>query len=225
MRRDEWIQSLLIMATVALVVVGAVWLLMPPRDTSWDEPGDMLPRRNAPKQVTLWVGEVEPGLKGVLTAVFGDPEPDSAHDRKLNEALGRVEGAAAPPLAFYRLLLFNTSKIEKRFPLSDGALVVKPAEGAVVGLQNLSEGDLAEDPEISPSVRATLAMLGTLRADVEVPAGKRVNLVVAFAGRADLATADSVETAEGRPFHRLQRTRAELRRIIADPRVDRIRDL
>lgn len=222
MTRDEWTQALLITGTIALVTVGVIWMLVPGIGDDWDEPGDMIPRRTAPAQVTLWAGEIQPGLKGVLVAVYGDPEPDAEHDRKLNAALDRQAGAE---LGFYRLLLFNTSSEDKQFSLADGALVVQAAAGTSVGLQNLSDGVAAGRIEVSPAVRATLGMLGTLSAEVDVPPGKRVNLIVAFRGHTDLATAESVATAEGHAFHRLQRSRAELRRIIADPRADRIRDL
>lgn len=222
MTRDEWSQALFVTATIALVTAGLVWLLGPGRRGSeWDEPGSMKPRRVAPPEVTLWVGEIEDGLKGVLTSVYGDAEPDAAHDAQLNEDLG-----TAAPLGFYRLLLYNTSEAPKRFALADGALVVIPAEGAeTVRLRNLAAELASGQLEPAPGLAFTLDRLGALRDAVDVPAGQRANLVVAFSGRRDLATARSVETAEGRTFRRLPKTRAELRRLIADPRADRIRDL
>ncbi len=224
MTRDEWSQALFVTATVALVTAGAVWLLGPGRrGADWDEPGDMKPRRSAPRQVTLWVGDVEPGLKGVLTSVYGDPKPDAEHDARLNEGLGLEADAT---LGFYRLLLYNTSAEDKRFLIEDGAISVKPGDGAdAVGLRNLS-GDVAAG-RLNPArgLQFTLNRLGTLRAAIDVPAGERANLVLAFSGHRDLATAQAVETAEGRAFRRLPKTRAELRRLISDPRADRIRDL
>lgn len=224
MTRDEWSQALFVTATIALVTAGLVWLLGPDRrGGGWGEPGAMKPRRNAPREVTLWVGELESGLKGVLTTVYGDPVPDAEHDAELNEGLGLEAGQ---PLGFYRLLLFNTTGEDQTFTLSDGAIAVVPADGTeTVRLRNLA-GDLAAGRiEPAPGLRFTLNRLGTLRDAVDVPAGQRANLVVAFSRRRDLATARSVETAEGRPFRRLPKTRAELRRLISDPRADRIRDL
>lgn len=224
MTRDEWSQALFVTATIALVTAGLVWLLGPGRRGSdWSEPGAMKPRRSAPKEVTLWVGEFEPGLKGVLTTVYGDPKPDAEHDAQLNEGLGL---SGEHPLGFYRLLLFNTSEEDKRFALAEGALAVIPADGAeAIRLRNLSDDLAAGRLEPAPFLRFTLNRLGTLRGAVDVPAGERANLVVAFSGHRDLATARAVETAEGRSFRRLPKTRAELRRLISDPRADRIRDL
>ncbi|MDJ0974435.1 MAG: hypothetical protein QNJ98_08260 [Planctomycetota bacterium] len=224
MTRDEWSQALFVTATIALVTAGLVWVLGPGRRGAGDdEPGAMKPRRSAPAEVTLWVGEIEPGLKGVLTTVYGDPKPDAEHDAQLNEGLGRE---AADLLGFYRLLLFNTSEEVKRFTLADGAIVVIPADGAeTVRLKNLAADLAAGRLEPAPGLQFTLNRLGALRDVVDVPAGQRANLVVAFSGRRDLATVRAVETAEGRTFRRLPRTRAELRRLIADPRADRIRDL
>lgn len=223
MSREEWSQALFVTATIALVTAGLVWLLGPERrGAEWDEPLDAKPRRSAPADVTLWVGEVEPGLKGALTAVYGDPEPDARHDQRINEGLGLAEDAA---LGFYRLMLFNLSAEDKRFELADGALRVLGVDGdATVPLSNLARRLADGDIDPPPGLRFTLSSLGTLRDAVDVPAGKRANLVVAFAGRVDLAKAEAVETAEGRSFHRLQRTRAELRRLISDPSTDRIRD-
>lgn len=221
MSRDEWSQALFVTATIALVTAGLIWLLGPSRrGAEWDEPTDPKPRRTAPADVTLWVGEVQPGLKGALTSVYGDPGPDARHDERLNAGLGLTESAA---LGFYRLMLFNVSAEDKRFDLTDGALLVQ-VDGGAVGLRNLSARIDAGELVPAPALRFTLTSLGTLRKFVDVPAGKRANLVVAFDARPDLTTAHSVETSEGRSFHRLQRTRSQLRSLISDPSTDRIRD-
>jgi hypothetical protein len=200
---------------VALFVVGYL------RQQPSIDGGDSLPRRHLPAQVTLWVGDVRPGLQCALTEVYGDPRADLAHDAELSAVLG---ADAKSPLGFYRLLLFNTSDEIQRYEIQDDGLLVRGAAGAAAGLRRLS--DLAtlgakDDAGVLFSLRA----LGTLREDVEIEPGTMANLVLAFARHSDLEEAEAVETAEGVPLRRLSRSRRELRDLMADPRAEVVQKL
>ena len=217
MPRSEWTPLVVAAATVGVVTAFLIWAVST-RFVGDDEPGDSKPLRSAPPQVTLWVGEVHPGLKGALTDVYGDTRPDHAHDARLNEQLG-LEGDAA--LAFYRLLLFNTSTEERAYPLRSGGLaVVADADGPEALLHPLSG-----PPTLDGGTRFALEALGTLRDSVAVPAGSMANIVVAFDRRRDLSRAAGVETAEGTALAQRRMSRVMLRRLIENPRADWIQDL
>jgi hypothetical protein len=168
--------------------------------------------------VTLWVGQVSPGLKGALTDVYGDERPDLAHDARLNEELG-LEGAAG--LAFYRLLLFNTSDEARDYPVLEGGLAVHGDADVPAARMKPLSGSAVRDG----GTRFALEALGTLRASVTVPAGAMANVVVAFDRRSDLSTAASVATLEGTALARRRMSRVALRRLLEDPRADWIQDL
>ena len=209
-----WVAACAGLATaVALFIVGYL-RQQPDLDAT-----DSLPRRRLPAQVTLWVGDVQPGLQGALTEVYGDPRADEAHDAELSAVLG----ADGTPMGFYRLLLFNTSDEVKRYEIRNDGLMVRGAAGEA-GLRRLSERDapIAKDDQ---GVLFSLKALGTLREDVEIEPGTMANLVLAFARHSDLEEAEAVETAEGVPLRRLNRSRQELRDLMANPRAEIIQKL
>jgi hypothetical protein len=221
-RARDWTPLVLLSSALCLGVVLYVLVSRPELIRGvMDGVGPAHARRHAPPSVDVWVGEVAPGLKGVLSAVWNDPEPDLLHDREINEGLD-LEGEG---YAFYRLLLFNTAQEERTVLLEDGALRIQEADGAPVPLLSLAErverGDLAP----SASLRMVLAALGTLRRSVTLAPGEMADLVVPFRDRVDLGTAQSVASADGTPFRRRRIARAELQRLMLDPDEARVRDL
>lgn len=217
MPRSEWTPLVVAAATVGVVTAFLVWAIST-RFADDEEPGAERPLRAAPPQVTLWVGEMLPGLKGALTDVYGDDLPDRAHDARLNEQLG-LEGDAT--LAFYRLLLFNVSDEERAYPLREGGLAVHDEDDSHVARMTPLDGSRVR----TGGTRFALEALGTLRDTVNVPAGSMANVVVAFDRRNDLASASAVETLEGTALAQRQMSRTALRRLMEDPRADWIQDL
>jgi hypothetical protein len=212
----DWTPIVLLVSTICLGTVAIVWAIErlkhpPPYQES--EPGPERGERGAPADVDLWVGEVVPGVKGVLTSVFGDAQPDRAHDEELREGLRLAPGA---PLAWYRLLLFNTSAEPRTVPLRPGGLVVETEDGAT-SLASLPALLKSGEARPSPALSAVLRGLGALREEVSLPAGDATLLLVCFDRRVDLAGAKTVATANGARFHRRRMGRGELQRLIAEP--------
>jgi len=217
----------LITATLSLTIVGVVLLSSPVFDISLfgRTAGPELARHPMASQVVGWVGEPVPGLKGLLTPVWGEPGPDLAHDRTLNEglALTKEKGAA---LAFYRLLVFNTSAEAIRLPLADGALEIQPA-GNAPPVRLASVAALVEAGRASPSGALSMVLdaQGTLLEAVVVPPGMMADLLVAFERRVGLEDAAGVHGMDGVAFARRRIPRGDLEALLLDPDVARIQDL
>ncbi len=211
-----WVAACAGLATaVALFVVGYL------RQQPSLDGGESLPRRRLPAQVTLWVGDVRPGLQCALTEVYGDPRADLAHDVELSAVLGTD---AKTPLGFYRVLLFNTSDEVQRYEIQDDGLLVRGSAGVAAGLRRLSDREGNADAD-DAGVLFSLRALGTLKEDVEIEPGTMANLVLAFAKHSDLEEAQGVETGEGVPLRRLSRSRQELRDLMANPRAEVVQKL
>jgi hypothetical protein len=223
MRRNDWTPAVLAttvaVAVVAAAILGAIWL----RDRG-ESAGPERSRRLPPPRVDAWVGDLAPGLKGVLGPVWGDPGPDLDHDRELNAGLDLPEGRG---LAWYRLILFNTSEGAISVPLPEGAIAIHaPDSAAPVTLRSLSA--LVERGEVKPppgGLRTVLKNLGALETTVEVPAGSSVSLLVPFGRRVDLEQAVDVASADGVKFHRRRMDRGEFQELLGSPDEARIKDL
>ena len=223
MAPNDWTPAVLITATVSLVTAGLVWLVAP-----WGPygphsgPGATIPRHPLPPEVVVWTGELAPGLKGVLGPVWGDTVPDLHHDGMLNEDLG-LKGPEA--LAYFRLLVFNTSSESRTLTLDEGELVMLDESGAQVPLRSLAA--MVERGEIHPGdgLQFSLRALGALSSTLEVPAGSFVPLLVSFDARVRISTARAVATAQGKSLRRRQMARAEFRRLFAQPDEARVKDL
>jgi hypothetical protein len=203
-------------STVCFGTVAIVWgldrLRYPPLRQE-GEPGPQRGERGAPADVDLWVGEVVPGVKGVLTSVFGDVQPDRAHDEELRRGLGL---AAATPLAWYRLLLFNTSAEARTVALKPGGLVIETDDGPI-GLASLAALVKSGAAQPSPALSAVLSGLGALREEVPLAAGTATLVLVCFDRRVELSGAKTVASANGARFRPRRMGRGELQRLIAEP--------
>jgi hypothetical protein len=202
--------------TVCLTAVATVWTierLDPPRSAADSEPGPTRAERGAPSEVDLWVGELKPGVKGVLTSVWGDALPDQAHDEELRSSL-RLPGSSR--LAWYTLLLFNVSGEGRTVTLEEGGLVVEDPAGRV---RLASLPVLVQRGEANPSgsLKAVLNGLGALRREVVLAPGDAATLLVCFDRRLDLGGAQTVATADGTAFRRRRMGRGDLQRLMADP--------
>jgi hypothetical protein len=215
--RGDWTALVLLASAVTLAAVTATWVIerIDERHAAVEaEPGPERGERGAPSEVDLWVGEVRPGVKGVLTGVWGDALPDRAHDDELRASLQLAPGSA---LAWYRLLLFNLSGEPRTVPLVDGSLVVDTHEGhaRLTSLAALVERGVARP---SPSLATVLKGLGALRADVTLAPGEAATVLVCFDRRLDLGGAHTtVATADGSAFRRRRMGRGDLQRLMADP--------
>jgi hypothetical protein len=220
----DWTPAVLITATVSLVTVGLVWLVTPWGPGRFGEPsGPTRPRHRPPAEVVVWTGELAPGLKGVLGPVWGDARPDQDHADLLNDDLG-LTGERA--LAYFRLLVFNTSDETRSLALGAGELVVLGEEGqSPLPLRSLARMVADGEVAIPRGLEFSLRSLGALTESIDVPPGRFAKLVVPFGGSARLDTARTVVTAHGTELHRRQMATAAFRRLIEDPNEGRLKDL
>jgi hypothetical protein len=169
--------------------------------------------------VDLWVGDVAPGVKGVLAPEWNQPAWDARQDEVLSEALGRHGGDA---LAFGTLVLFNTSPSPARVATGEGSLVLRGADGAAAPSVSLAP---VLDGAAGSAAATTLRLLGAGREAVDVPAGRMVRLPVAFPRRVPLPAASSVERGDGTPLRRRRMAQREWAGLLQSPSVDALRDL
>ena len=212
----DWTPLVLLVSSVTLTAVATVWVLErveASRAAQEAIPGPEQGEHGAPAEVDLWVGEVGPGVKVVLTSVWGDALPDRAHDDELRQGLGLPEGS---PLAWYTLLVFNTSAEARTVPLEEGGLVVE-TEGGRARLASLPALVQRGEARPSPSLASVLTGLGALQRQVVLQAGEAASLLVCFDRRMDLGGAKTVATADGAAFRRRRMGRGDLQRLMADP--------
>jgi hypothetical protein len=223
MDRNDCTPAVLITATVCLMTAGLVWLVAPWGPRRARDAGDTIPRRGYRHEVVVWTGEVAPGLKGVLGPVWGDPKPDRDHDGILNRDLG-LEGANA--LAYFRLLVFNTSNEPRVLELGNGRLVMTGEDGArSLPLRSLAAMVTAGEVTVDARLRFTLHSLGALSPRLEIPPGEFVKLVVPFAGDARIERARTIVTAQGTVLRRVELARAVFRHLMESPDEARVKDL
>lgn len=224
MRRADWTPLVLVTASISVTVVAAVLLTTPWLRAPWgNDPGPSLARRHLAGELQVWVGDVAPDVTGLLGPVWGEDEPDRAHDRRLNEQLGLSEGQG---LAWYHLLLFNRSDAPQQVSLADGALVIRPVGGAGPSALRSLVGLVARgEARVAPSLASVLTARGALSEAVEIPAGWMADLLVAFDRRIPLDEAAEVATATGSAFRRRPMTRRDLEALVEDPASERLEDL
>lgn len=206
----------------ALTVASALWTRRvphappPPREIA------------ATGDVDLWVGELAPGVKAVLSAEWNHPDWDHAQDARWNAGLLTSGRAGPSALAFYALVAFNTSDAAVTLSFPEGAFqVALPAgagprdEGATLRSVNLAAW--LSQPIVTDSAAATtLRMLGADREVVEVPPGKMLKRPVAFPRRVSLADATGVVRGDGRPFRRRRMPRSEWAGLLGSPSVEQV---
>ncbi len=223
MARADWTPAVLIASTVSLTVVTVVLMTSPVFQPSYDtRPGPARPRHALPDRVAVWVGDLDGGLRAMLSPVWGDAEPDAVHDRTLNAGL-----AVQRPLAFYELMVFNPSDQSASLALPDGALRIQPTDdgGDVVSLQSVSSLVESGRATPSPALRTVLLGLGSLRPVVEIEPGAMAILLVAFDRRVDLEDVVAVSWADGTAFRRRPIARERLEALLLDPTEARVGEL
>ena len=211
-RRDEWLIGVLVGSAVALGLVAIFLMVRPVVDP--DEPGVDHPRRHAPEKVQVWVGTLQPGVVGILAPVWGDPTPDRSYEGRLNETLG-LTGPKA--LGYCRLLAFNTTEQPQTLSIPDRLLEITGGEGRVVALRSLAAMVDRGEVQVPEGLAFTLRAVGTLRHEIEIPAGSMANLVVPFAHPAPLTAASAVQTAKGEALRARPILRRRLQRLMQRP--------
>jgi hypothetical protein len=209
--------ALLVGLGAAGLLMGLLLLAQPLLRRLFDRPLPSGAPAGREAQVDVWVGDLAPGVKGILGNVYDEPEADRKNDRAWNEALGVRE-----PLAYYRLHVANTSSDTVRVDLRDGVLTLTPpGGGAPLGMRSLAPLLAAGT---SP-LRGNLAAVGSGRESLEVPAGSLATPYVAFPRRIPLGEAAGVARSDGTAF---QRRRIPLDRwedLRASPTARAVEDL
>jgi hypothetical protein len=206
----------------AAALLFVILLLAQPHLRSWFE--RPLPPRAPPErapEVDLWVGDLAPGVKGVLSAVWNDPRTDERNDELWNERLGLSEPRR---LAYYQLHVFNTSSEAVIVTLRDGALTITPKGGAPLPMRSLASL-LATASASSPAVAASLAALGSSRETIEVPPGRLAAPFVAFERRVPLDEAVAVARLDGTAFHKRRIPRRRWESLRSAPEARELEDL
>jgi hypothetical protein len=171
--------------------------------------------------VDLWVGELAPGVKGALSAVWNEPETDARNDEWWNDRLG-LSGPGR--LAYYQLHVFNTTGEPVRVTLADGALSITPEGGEPLPMRSLASLLQASGPA-SPALARSLAALGSARETIEVPPGRMASPFVAFPRRVGLGDAVAVARLDGTSFRKRRIPRSRWEDLRLSPRPDEIEDL
>ena len=178
------------------------------------------------REVDLWVGDLVPGVKAILASEWNQPDWDARHDATLNAGLGL---AGKEALAYYQLLLFNTTEAEVTVPVRDGALTLVDPSGASLPLRSLAPllrgappggGSAPTSPPAS-----TLRALGAHVEEVVLPPGRMTRHPVAFARRVPLGELASVASADGARFHARRILEPAWAGLLHSPRTSDLRDL
>ena len=196
-------------------------------------------RAPVPADVDVWVGEVAPGVKAVLSAEWNHPDWDRLQDERWRAGLGSPD---AQGLAFYALVAFNTSASAVALSFPEGAYRIVPAAspatpgaapapggaavppvGAIASLDLATW--LARPPIATSAAGTTLKMLGADRGTVEIPPGKMLRRPLAFPRRVPLDQAEAVLRSDGVAFHRRRMRRSEWAGLLSSPSVEQIRAL
>jgi hypothetical protein len=223
MEASDWTPAVLITATISLMTAGLVWLVTPWSPGAVGGAGHTIPRRMPRAEVVVWTGEVAPGLKAVLGPVWGDPKPDRHHDERLNADLGLAGDRA---LAYYRLLVFNTTAEEHSLALGEGQIVMLgETGGSKLPLRSLARMVERGEVEVHGGLEFSLRSLGALATTVAIPAGSFAKFVVPFDGAASIETARAIATKDGKELRRRQIAQAAFRRLVEDPDESQVKDL
>jgi len=197
--------------------------------TSWGRSRGALPTSPEPlagvsREVDLWVGEIVPGVKAILASEWNQPDWDARHDATLNDGLRLVGNDR---LAYYQLLLCNTTEAEVTVPVRDGALSLVRRDGSQLPMVSLAPrlagaggGAVASSPQVS-----TLRALGGHLAEVSLPPGRMTRHPVAFAYRVALGELASVASADGTPFRARRILEPVWAGLLHSPRTSDLRDL
>jgi hypothetical protein len=180
------------------LLLAALLLVQPRLRALFERPLPARPLAERPPQVDLWVGDLAPGVKGVLGGVWNEPETDERNDAWWNERLG-LSGATR--LAYYQLHVFNTSSETATVRLRDGELTITPKGGDPLPMRSLA-ALISTAGAAAPALARTLDALGSSRETIEVPPGKTASPFVAFPRRVGLGEAVAVARLDGTSFHR-----------------------
>ena len=175
----------------------------------------------AARDVEVWVGQLSPGVKGVLSSEWNEALWDERQDAILNGGLGLTDGQL---LAFYSLVVFNTSGAAVKVRLTDGSLLVTPVGGETLRSHDLAALFAGPTAPSSPQA-AVLRSLGADREVVDVPPGKMARQPVALAKRVNLATFEGVVTVDGMAFHRRRIPQKAWAGLLHSPSVEDIENL
>ncbi len=182
------------------------------------------PLAGVSREVDLWVGELAPGVKAILASEWNQPDWDARHDATLNDGLGLV---GKDRLAYYQLLLCNTTEAMVTVPVRDGALSLVGKDGTALAMRSLSPllgGAGVPFALDSPQV-ATLRALGGHLPEVALPPGRMTRHPVAFARRVALGELASVASADGTPFRPRRMLEPVWAGLLHSPRTSDLRDL
>ena len=174
--------------------------------------------------VDLWVGDLAPGVRGVLASEWNDPAVDAAYDDEMNRDLGLTGGRG---LAYYRLVVFNTSDRPVSLTFRDGGLTLTPKGERPLPMRSLASLLLGGDGRAAPASpqAATLRALGAGRETVEVPPGGRHSHPIAFERRVPLALAAAVAWVDGTEFHARRIPGQRWSGILEGPSAADVKDL
>ena len=173
------------------------------------------------RDVEVWVGQLAPGVKGVLSSEGNDARSDPRQDALLSQGLGLPGGTS---LAFYSLVVFNTSSTSVHVALGDGSLVVAAPGGPPEPSKGLHAFFAGASPP-SSSQASVLRSLGADRETVDLPPGKMARQTIAFARPLDLSTAVSVVTRDGTAFHRRRIPQKTWAGLLHSPSVEDVENL
>ncbi|MDA1195852.1 MAG: hypothetical protein O2894_11790 [Planctomycetota bacterium] len=223
MEQNDWTPAVLLTATICLATAGLVWIVAPFGPTRGRPGAPTIPLHDYRQDVVVWTGDLAPGLKGVLGPVWGDAGPDRDHDGMLNGDLG-LRGPRA--LAYFRLLVFNTSEETQTLELRDGDIrMTGPDESRSQTLRSLGRMLEAGEIHADAGLRFTLGSIGALVERVDVLPGTFAKLVVPFDGEARIEQAHAVVTAQGLVLRRVEMAKTVFRSLMERPDEARVRDL
>ena len=193
-------------AAVGLAVATAVLVFaLLTLATSWfraqraDPRGSSHPVAAFAPEVDLWVGDLAPGVRGVLASEWNDAHADADYDARMNAGLGLSAGRA---LAYYRLVVFNTTDRSVTLTFRDGELTLTPKGEAPLPMVSLAALLSGRDGNPAPasSQAVVLRELGAGRESIDLPSGSRHSHPIAFPRRVPLAEVASVASADGSGF-------------------------
>ncbi len=175
-------------------------------------------------EVAVWVGELAPGVKTVLSSPWNQREWDAAADVTLRSAPGT---AVPSDLVLYDCWLFNTTAADVTVRLGAGALVVDAPVSGTLPLRSLAPWLSPADGRAGPSggAASVLRALGAGREEIVLPPGRMHRHPVALERRVPLGDATGVRSADGTAFRLRRMKETEWAALIQSPRLSDLENL